>query len=238
MAKLHHPHAGLLMIRNRKQILIPLTKDLTTLGRKQADIILDDTKVSALHAEIRRKGGRFTLIDRQSTNGTFVNRQQITEVDLEDQDVIEIGLCTLCFFSDLREYHGDAEEATGSTRKNKPAESEGPTELTITKTIAHPTIELDQIEGPEIGKRKKFKKSHITVGRSDADLVVMDLDVSRHHALIEVLGKNSIFIRDLGSTNGTLVNGKRIQTEKIQSGDILHFGNTQWRMTIHPEEEK
>lgn len=237
MAKLHHPHAGLLLVRNRKQIMIPLTKDVTTIGRKQADIILDDPKVSARHAEIRRKGQRFHLIDLRSTNGTFANRQQVTELELEDQDVVEIGLSTLCFFADIREFNGDAEETSAATRPNKIFEPETQSgEYTMTKTVAQPELEIEQIEGPDQGKRFSFKRSHITVGRSDADLIVMDLDVSRSHALFEVLGKNSIFLKDLGSTNGTFVNGKKIQNEKISTGDIVSFGNTRWKIRINSKE--
>lgn len=233
MAKLHHPHAGLLLVRNRKQIMIPLTKDVTTIGRKQADIILDDPKVSARHAEIQRRGQKFHLVDHKSTNGTFVNRQQVNELELEDQDVIEVGLSTLCFFADIREFHGEAEETSAATRpKNFEGESKSG-EYTMTKTVVQPTLELEQIEGPEVGKRVSFKRSHITVGRSDADLIVLDLDVSRNHALFEVLGKNFIFLKDLDSTNGTFVNGKKIRTEKISAGDLVSFGNTKWKVNIN-----
>lgn len=239
MAKLHHPHAGLLLVRNRKQIMIPLTKDVTTIGRKQADIILDDPKVSARHAEIRRKAQKFHLIDHRSTNGTFVNRQQVTEMELEDQDVIEVGLSTLCFFEDMREFHGEAEETSAATRPKQVFEPETKSgEYTMTKTVAQPILELEQIEGPDRGKRLSFRRTHITVGRSDADLIVMDLDVSRHHALFEVLGKNSVFLKDLESTNGTLVNGKKIQSEKVTTGDIVTFGNTKWRINIETEDSQ
>jgi pSer/pThr/pTyr-binding forkhead associated (FHA) protein len=234
MAKLHHPHAGLLLVRNRKQIMIPLTKDVTTIGRKLADIILDDPKVSSRHAEIRRNGQRFHLIDHQSTNGTFVNRQQVQEIVLEDQDVVEIGLSTLCFFDDIREFHGEAEETSAATRPKEIFEPETKSgEYTMTKTISQACLDLEQLEGPDQGKRISFKRTHITVGRSDADLIILDLDVSRNHALFEVLGKNSVFLKDLESTNGTFLNGKRIQSEKISTGDTVGFGNTKWRIHIH-----
>lgn len=237
MAKLHHPHAGLLLIRNRKQIMIPLTKEVTTIGRKQADIILDDGKVSSRHAEIHRKGSKFVLIDLKSTNGTFVNRQTVGEADLQDQDVIEVGLSTLCFFEDLREFNGIAEQTSAGTRPKIELERESKGEgITVTKTVAQTTLVLEMTEGPEVGKKLRFKKSHITVGRNDADLVIIDLDVSRAHALFEVLGKNSVFLRDLGSTNGTLVNGKKIQSEKLSSGDQITFGNTQWVVQIESTE--
>ncbi|MBN8554806.1 MAG: FHA domain-containing protein [Deltaproteobacteria bacterium] len=238
MAKLHHPHAGLLLIRNRKQMMIPLTKDVTTIGRKQADIILDDPKVSARHAEVHRKGKTFVLIDLKSTNGTFLNRQSISEVELTDQDVIEVGLSTLCYFEDLREFHGNIEESNGGMRPKKEATNADREPMTVSKTLNQTTVELEILSGPDEGKTIKFKKSHITLGRSDADLVLLDLDISRSHSLIEVLGKNSVFVRDLNSTNGTLLNGKKIQSEKIKTGDVLTLGNTKVKVLIAaPEEE-
>jgi pSer/pThr/pTyr-binding forkhead associated (FHA) protein len=237
MAKLHHPHAGLLLIRNRKQIMIPLTKDVTTIGRKQADIILDDPKVSARHAEVHRKPNKFVLIDLKSTNGTYVNRQAANEVELTDQDVIEVGLSTLCFFQDLREFHGNAEETNGGTRPKTEITTHGQEPITVTKTASQVVVEFNVIAGPDLGKTFKFKKSHITIGRSGADLALLDLDISRSHALVEVLGKAAVFIHDLNSTNGTFLNEKKIQSEKIKPGDILTVGNTRIKISIVSTEE-
>lgn len=232
MAKLHHPHAGLLLIRNKKQLMIPLQKDVTTIGRKQADIILDDPKVSSTHAEIHRTSTGFQLIDLQSTNGTFVNRKQVKTVDLTDQDVIEVGLSTLCYFEDAREYHGTVEDTPLGHKMKIETVSKKVTSVTTTKTLAQLGVEAQIIEGPDAGKKFKFKKSHVTIGRSDADLVLLDLDVSRAHAMIEVLGKSAIYVRDLGSTNGTFLNEKKIQSEKLKSGDEVTVGNTKIRIVF------
>lgn len=57
------------------------------------------------------------------------------------------------------------------------------------------------------------------VGRMpDNDIVLNKTSVSRHHAEIERLSDN-YYIRDLGSTNGTLVNDKRVKRKKLQDGD-------------------
>lgn len=235
MAKLHHPHAGLLLVRNQTQMMIPLSKDVTTIGRKQADIILDDPKVSSTHAEIHRNSQGFVLIDRKSTNGTYVNRQPITQVILADQDIIELGVTTLCFFLDRREFNGVVQEqplSGVSKPKVDPANAFRTDSITTTRTVQQCQIEIKIVEGQQKGKSFRFRKSHITLGRSDADVVIMDLDVSRNHALIEVLGKASVFIRDLGSTNGTFVNSKRVQSEKLQSGDSITIGNSKMKIEI------
>jgi hypothetical protein len=70
----------------------------------------------------------------------------------------------------------------------------------------------------------------VAVGRSDeSDIFLVDPSVSRNHARIDVDG-DEVIVRDLGSTNGTYVNGARIETARILPGDILTFGNTQMRL--------
>lgn len=232
MAKLHHAHAGLLLIRNKRQIMIPLTKEVTTIGRKLADIILDDPKVSSTHTEIRREGSKYFISDLKSTNGTFLNRKQVQHQELIDQDVIEVGSSTLCYFADLREFHGNAEETTAGLRRKEDSVSQRPGDsLTTTKTMAQLVVTLEIVRGPNEGKKYKFKKPHITIGRNEADLVLMDLDISRTHCLIEVLGPQSVFLRDMGSTNGTILSGNKIQSEKIPSGSEFSLGNSTLRIT-------
>jgi hypothetical protein len=67
------------------------------------------------------------------------------------------------------------------------------------------------------------------VGRSEeSDVFLVDPSVSRAHAVLETAG-GAPLVRDLGSTNGTFVNGERIQSRRLQDGDELRFGNTQMR---------
>jgi pSer/pThr/pTyr-binding forkhead associated (FHA) protein len=64
-----------------------------------------------------------------------------------------------------------------------------------------------------------------TIGSSEAaDLVVADGSVSRVHALLEWLG-GSWFVQDLGSRNGTFVNGERVQVRRVmRAGDEIRLG--------------
>jgi sigma-B regulation protein RsbU (phosphoserine phosphatase) len=71
---------------------VPIEKDLFTIGRRSGhDLHLDGADVSRDHAEIERKGGRFTLRDRGSQCGTFVNGEPIADRLLEDGDRIHVG---------------------------------------------------------------------------------------------------------------------------------------------------
>jgi len=66
----------------------------------------------------------------------------------------------------------------------------------------------------------------IVVGRSsDLDMVLVEDMVSRRHAKITVTG-DQIFIQDLGSTNGTFVNGEKIKRARLTEGDRILIGTS------------
>lgn len=206
--------------------MVPLTKDVTTIGRKLADIILDDTKISSTHAEVLREGAQFFIHDLKSTNGTHLNRKLVKKAELTDQDLIEIGTTTLCFYLDSREFHG-VKNPSVSRRVKVDSENTKTAEMvTTTKTLRQMPVKFKVTLGPDEGKKFSFKKSHILIGRKDADLPLLDVDISRSHALVEVLGETSIFLRDLESTNGTYLNGRKILCERLSTGDEIGVGNT------------
>jgi hypothetical protein len=65
-----------------------------------------------------------------------------------------------------------------------------------------------------------------TVGRSqESDIVINDPNVSRKHARIS-RADNGFIVEDLGSTNGTLLDGAPIDRERIEGGDELTFGQS------------
>ncbi len=79
------------------------------------------------------------------------------------------------------------------------------------------------------GDRFSLTESIITVGRHpDSNLVLADPNVSRNHAEIRPQGEHFAVV-DLGSTNGTKVNGVRVSTQVLQDGDEVAFGNTRMR---------
>jgi FHA domain/Protein of unknown function (DUF3662) len=74
-----------------------------------------------------------------------------------------------------------------------------------------------------------YVEGRALIGRSeDSDIFLVDPSVSRTHAVVEVDGAEPT-VRDLGSTNGTFVNGERIDARPLRPGDELKFGNTQMR---------
>ena len=78
-----------------------------------------------------------------------------------------------------------------------------------------------------------LKEGKYTIGRSSGcDLVINDSTVSRKHAQIEIVNEKTINLTDLGSHNGTTVNGYKItDTAKLRDGDILSFGRVEFKIT-------
>lgn len=80
------------------------------------------------------------------------------------------------------------------------------------------------------GRIYKLSAGTYTVGRSEScDVVMNDTCVSRQHARISITlkkKKNYVFIKDLGSTNGTTINNYIIKsTKRLRFGDRIKFGN-------------
>ena len=77
------------------------------------------------------------------------------------------------------------------------------------------------------GQRISLGDRPVTIGRqSDCTIPLNDQNVSRHHAQI-IPGRGAYVVADLGSTNGTMVNGTRISADtRLNDGDILSFGST------------
>jgi len=88
-----------------------------------------------------------------------------------------------------------------------------------------PVIEVE-------GRRYAVNAATITIGRSsEADIQVSDSGVSRKHIAIERRG-DRVFVKDLGSTNGSFVNGARLDPEaELLDGSVVTAGHT--RVTFH-----
>ncbi|HEY8321676.1 MAG TPA: FhaA domain-containing protein [Candidatus Baltobacteraceae bacterium] len=72
----------------------------------------------------------------------------------------------------------------------------------------------------------------VNIGRSDeSDVFLVDPSVSRRHAVIDVDAGWPI-VHDLESTNGTFVNGERIETRRLSEGDLVAFGKTELRLEV------
>ena len=95
-------------------------------------------------------------------------------------------------------------------------------------------ISLKALEGEEKGTVYPVLKPRITLGRANCDITVIDPLISRTHCVLEI-GDDGVLLRDLGSTNGTLMSGQRIETAWLSSGSIFRIGRHLLQLTIVPK---
>jgi pSer/pThr/pTyr-binding forkhead associated (FHA) protein len=90
-------------------------------------------------------------------------------------------------------------------------------------------------EGPDAGREWRLTET-LVVGRAgDADVVLADPTVSRHHASLSAQGETAI-VEDLQSSNGTFVNGEQVgQPRRVGAGDVIGVGgSTMIEVTVGP----
>jgi pSer/pThr/pTyr-binding forkhead associated (FHA) protein len=170
------------------------------IGRDRADVALADPQVSRRHAAISPLGHNLEIEDLESANGTSVNGKTIDGPrTLSDGDVVQVGDTRLVV--QVRALRGDA--TVFSERR--------------------PEARIVVNNGPLTGESRAVL-TEVVIGRSDADLVLDDTQVSRHHALIRWV-RGELLLDDLRSTNGTRVNGVRIDGSRtLRDGDVITVG--------------
>src|SRR3954449_4353291 len=88
-------------------------------------------------------------------------------------------------------------------------------------------MQLTIKSGPGAGRTVKVEGTEFTIGReAGVDLVLADGKASRRHAALRVLPDGRATLYDLGSSNGTFVDGRRIQSTLLQGGEEIQLGGT------------
>jgi len=84
------------------------------------------------------------------------------------------------------------------------------------------------------GQKTPVNKEEFVIGRGSktADLPIKDGNISRRHAAI-VLQNGAFYMKDLGSTNGIEFNGERVESRRIEEGDVYQLCDYELRFTYH-----
>lgn len=93
--------------------------------------------------------------------------------------------------------------------------------------MAAQEYQITMRSGPTPGKTFPIEQEENVLGRDLAnDIAISDPEVSRRHARF-MIREGSVFVEDLGSTNGTFLNGERISSPlQLRSGDVLTLGES------------
>lgn len=121
----------------------------------------------------------------------------------------------------------------GQTQKFKKATVPGG----IDQFLARYSAKIVQVSGASAGREFPLDGKRLTIGRGPGvDVALEDATMSRQHAAIEYSGEG-FRIRDLGSTNGILLDGKQVQVGDLDHGDRFQIGTLRFQIVIEEREE-
>lgn len=192
---------------------------------READILLTDARVSRRHAEITLEGQTVKLKDLGSTNGTTVNGEKLesgNEVTLSAGDEVMFGGVKL-----VLSFPGEGnitQVPAGGKTQSIPA-----------PPGKKPAVALLQTQDEEY----PLVKGENTLGRrQDNDIVISDPYASGSHGKFEI-NDEGVFFTDLGSTNGTLLNGSKLPANekvRVTPDDELQIGRLTFKLAFKQNE--
>ena len=184
-------------------------------------IVLPSKAVSRRHTEILYDRGQFFVRDLKSNNGTKLGERKIPTKEknlLKSGDVIRIDDFDLCFeIPDKKVLSENTDSEILEVKMVKKL-------LRAMDKDSAPSLEV--IDGPEKGRRFSFeaKSQDVVVGRDPSCEFFIDSSViSRKHARFEKRF-DTVTLHDLKSKNGTFVNRQKIDSKRLQDGDVVHLG--------------
>jgi pSer/pThr/pTyr-binding forkhead associated (FHA) protein len=183
-----------------KEFDLEKTGSLTVGRSPDCDITIDDTQASRRHCTVIRLQQGYEVSDLGSTNGTLVNSTLVKKQRLRHGDVIRIGAVEISF-----------DDPSSSAAAGEPA-------------VGY----LVYAKGDRKGEKVELGAQRTTIGRKPTNTVVIDDPVSSSYHCEIVRGLNGYTIRDLGSTNGTLVNSEMVTEAPLSHGARIRIGNTRF----------
>ncbi|HST26081.1 MAG TPA: FHA domain-containing protein [Gaiellaceae bacterium] len=185
-----------------------------TVGRGSAATVrVDDPLVSREHLKISPAEGGWLVEDVGSSNGTFVDGQRLESFRVEAPTVVRLGDA---------EAGPEVELVPVAVAEPEPAP----------RPVVQPT--MAPTGGMRPGELTVVHELHpgaVTIGRSPScDIVLDDPLVSRHHAELRELTDGRRQLVDLGSYNGTFVNGRRVNEAVLDPLDLVGIGGSEFRL--------
>ncbi|HXH61165.1 MAG TPA: FHA domain-containing protein [Fimbriimonadaceae bacterium] len=236
----------------------PIDGEKTLIGRdERANVpLFGDMNVAPLHAIIFKQGSQYVIQDQNTGIGIGVNNQRVATAALNPGDSFQIGSHNLQFLmkeSAARAMHegrahGQPVGAPGQSAPIQPIAQPGqapaqvpqhmqpyqqavsqPTQAFTAPAQAPSGFALVATSGPITGQRFNVS-TQMEAGREATGIALgFDQQASRRHAAFTPTS-SGLQVQDLGSTNGTMVNGNRVQSATLNRGDVVQIGSTMFRV--------
>lgn len=212
---MNHP-AARLRFQGSDRLLYP-GHDVRMGRAAENDMVINDPKVSRIHAALEWNGSGFSLRDLGSINGTYVNGERLSSMArlLRDGDQINLSKFDMTY---------------EIIRIEAPAPVTSIPALAATEPLAPAGPSLIVVDGPDLGQVYPLWGEQITIGRSSREATweirLTDRAVSRPHARIE-RSESGFTLIDLNSANGTLLNDKPVTGPvPLNDGDVISAGES------------
>lgn len=194
-----------LRFTNNKQNAVWLVEPKVTIGRSAAcDLVLDHPSVQDVHAEIRVNYEQLHFLLLNDSDTTFINGKPVPKgrlVILKPKYGIRIG---------------DTELQVIDPKQESQATPTLPRQIETTGWAL-------KANHSALANRVFPVKTNTIVGRSnECDITLAAAHLSRRHAEL-VVKEGLMYVKDLGSSNGTFVNGQRVTESRVKRGDDLRF---------------
>jgi type III secretion system YscD/HrpQ family protein len=206
------------------------------LGRDpdEVSIVLEDPMVSRKHVICKLTAEGYILENLSSVNPATQNGKVIAEpVLLRENDILQIG-STFFRFSEKTPSFTETPEDISIPREIEVIEEKEDLSSVSVETAGEVRWFLKVISGPNSGAEFAVQRGSTYILGKDpnlCDIVFQDLSVSRQHARLIVDEENNIFIEDLGSRNGVLINGELVaEKHAASSQDLIALGTTSFLM--------
>lgn len=195
--------------KDNKYNAVWLVEPKITIGRSATNaLVVDDPIVADVHLEVLVDNENLTLKNLVPSCPVKVNEMEVSGAcELKPDDEITLGAIELIVIDPKRESKAVTEDA-GNVTQLRPAK---PTGWSLKSNHA------------ALGNRVFPLKELTVIGRAnDCDISLPAAHLSRRHAQLQVVD-GMLFVKDLGSANGTFVNGKQVSEARVKRGDELRF---------------
>lgn len=208
-----------------------MTTDRILIGRSpDNDLVLNNRGVSKHHAVIEKQKSSYVLIDTDSANGTFVDKQRVTRQKLEYWNEIRIADYALKFMATQRQELETVEEQSEETvasEKTTVMDAAKVAELIASKQKVVKPLLLPVAVNPTLAARYEIAQSEIILGKDKQCDIPVGGFWSPKHAARLTWSNDEVFVENLSWRKITLNSQKLTQKTRLYDGDRLIINGVQ-----------